>query len=175
MPNRLSKFKSIIPVNCSGFTMVELVVVLVLFGVMLSLTIPAFSKSVRGLKVKTAVRKVVSILRYARSESVFKQTPLLVNFDLDNNFFWIEGEPVEDREEEPSATTVKIKLPSEVYIKYFEWADDKVDSGINTIWFYPDGSSSGAIVEIADKARDESYKIEVDLFTGLPQVFLDDE
>ena len=158
-------FKDRVPIS-HGFTMVELLVVLSLMGFMMALTIPAFTKTLRGLKIKTMVRKIVSTLKYARSEAVFKQVPQIVHFDPDNNIFWLE----KGRKESVPGDVKVLKLPREVYIKKIEWNNRASDSGSNSIWFYSDGSSSSGTISIVDSAKEKSYRISVDFFTGFPKV-----
>ncbi len=146
--------------------MVELLVVLSLLGFMMALTIPTFAKTLRSLKVKSMVRKIVSTLKYARSEAVFKQIPQRVHFDPDNNLFWLE----KDMEESASDYIKTVKLSREVYIKDLEWMDKARDSKRNSIWFYSDGSSSSGIITLVDREKEKRYKISVDFFTGLPKV-----
>ncbi len=149
-----------------GFTMVELLVVLSLMGFMMALTIPAFSKILGNLRIKTMVRKIVSTLKFARSEAVFKQIPQIVHFDRENNLYWLE----EDSKESPSEKIKVVKLPREIFIKDFEWNDGSRDPENNSIWFYSDGSSSSGTLTIGDRQKEKSYKISVDFFTGLPKV-----
>jgi len=149
-----------------GFTMVELLVVLFLLGLMMALTIPAFTKTLRSLKAKSTVRKIVSALKYARSEAVFKQVPQIVHFDRDNNLFWLG----KDRKVSASEDIKVVKLPPEIYIKDLERMDRARDSESNSIWFYSDGSSSSGIITVVDREIEKSYRISVDFFTGLPKV-----
>ncbi len=59
-----------------GFTMVELLVVIVIIGVMVMMVGPAFSTGSDVARVKTASRGVMQLSRYARSMALLHQTPI---------------------------------------------------------------------------------------------------
>ncbi len=79
----------------NGFTLIELILVLVIMGLLTALVTPAIT-SLTGLKLKTAARKVAAGLRYARSQAVATGSDYQVVFNLE------KGEmTVEPLEEEP--------------------------------------------------------------------------
>lgn len=156
----------------TGFTMVELLVVLFLIGLMLSIAVPSFIHTVETLKFKATARKIVSTLRYARNTAVFKQMSQAVGFDIDNNLYYLllEGQGTEGDEDPLSRSIKTFKLPSDVSIKSMEMVKDRIESGKGNILFYPDGSSSSGAIIVKNNRTDEGFRIEVDIFTGLTQV-----
>ncbi len=67
-----------------GFTLVELLLVLVLLGVVVGITMPYFVHSIRGNRLRVAGRTLVTVSRYARSMAVLKQAEVSLTFDLDS-------------------------------------------------------------------------------------------
>jgi len=66
-----------------GFTLVELLVVLVIIGVLAAMIGPAFSSGSDVTRVKTASRGVMQMSRYARTMAVLYQTPMALVISSD--------------------------------------------------------------------------------------------
>ncbi len=66
-----------------AFTLVEMILVLTIIGVVVAVTMPSLVRSIKGNRLRTASRTVVTAGRYARSMAVMKQCGEVVTFDLD--------------------------------------------------------------------------------------------
>ncbi len=65
-----------------GFTLIEVILVLVIMGVITAVTVPSVISSIRGNRLRVASRTVIRMGRYARSMAVLKQSPVTVTFDI---------------------------------------------------------------------------------------------
>ena len=65
-----------------GFTMIELLLVVVIIGIAIGVTMPSLVRSIRGQRLKSAARTMVTVARYARSMAVLKQTDLTLSFNF---------------------------------------------------------------------------------------------
>ncbi len=67
----------------NGFTLVELLVVVVIIGIMAMMLGPTFTTGSDIARVKTATRGVMQMSRYARTMAVLHQTPVALVFSAD--------------------------------------------------------------------------------------------
>lgn len=144
----------------TGFTLLELLVVLTIAGLLAAIVPPLYSKAVPGARLKAAARELAVSLRKTRSRAI--TTGRRMDFRL--------------LSEPPSYTVgngTAVPLPNGVLITsydYFAAADKPLEpsnarSGNTTaIYFYPDGSSSGAVVTVANSG--DAYRINVSWLTG---------
>ncbi len=79
----------------TGFTLIELILVLVIAGFIISLVAPAIT-STTGLNLRTAAKRVAAGLRYARSQAVTTGSVYRIVFDIEENEMIIERIVEED-------------------------------------------------------------------------------
>lgn len=184
-----------------GFTLIELILVLVIMGLLTALVTPAIT-SLTGLKLKAAARKVAAGLRYARSQAVATGSDYQVVFNLEKGEMTIE--PLEEEEEtyynredveqeeyggkvkeetiEEEDVPKKVKkktymLPEEVTLAKVIvegeeiTEDDEVETWID---FYSNGSCSGGEIFLADE-RERTYRIALNFLTGIVEITEEEE
>ena len=77
-----------------GFTLLELIVVLVIISLMTALVAPRLTGPMNNLDLKTAGQKIVASLRYARSQAASEKTTYVALFDFDDNRLVIINPPL---------------------------------------------------------------------------------
>ena len=99
----------------SGYTFIELTIVILLIGTTLSLAIPRFRYSLLTDDLKSTTRKLTAIIKDLRNQAVREQNSLTLHFDLGSNRYWIDSDDM--TEEERLLTSEKAtSLPSGVRI-----------------------------------------------------------
>jgi general secretion pathway protein H len=159
-----------------GFTLLELIIVLIIIGISSALVVPRFIGGMGGLDLKTASGKVAASLRYARSQAVSQKAAYTAVFDLEHNRLKIisegagETEAIDpaDGEERPKFREERYDLPEGIFF-------ERVDEGENaygeddpdtfTIGFYPSGASDGGTIAVVDE-RKRGYIVTIDVITG---------
>ena len=76
------------PKNTKGYTLIELVVVIILLGLVFSITAPRFRDALLTDNLKSATRKLVGRINELRTDAVQEQSNPVLFFDLDANMYW---------------------------------------------------------------------------------------
>ncbi len=162
-----------------GFTLLELLVVLVIISLMSVLVVPQLTGSLAKTNLQTASKKISASLRYARSRAVSEKITYVAVFDFEKNRLSImtdqkaqTGETIEEDlgdGEEPVIRSNSYDLPDGVKLEKAVSGGDEIDSGHFQITFFPAGSSSGGDVILIND-RGKQYKISVDFITGIVQL-----
>jgi len=78
------------PVGKAGFTLVELMVVIVLIGIMTAVILPGMKGTLEAELLNSTSRQLVSALRNASNQSITLNVPHRVRFDSSRSKFMIE-------------------------------------------------------------------------------------
>jgi len=172
----------------SGFSLIELMIVLAIMSVVLALAGPAVTRGLSGLTLKTAAKKVAAALRYARSQAVNRAQPYSVILDAERGRIVICGIPQppppagtaaeealdaeEGAELEQNVPQPEIKivaLPEGIALKEIIIGGAEITGTGDTLAqmvFYPDGTSQGGELVLAD-SRERQYQVSVAFLTGV--------
>lgn len=74
-----------------GFTLIEILVVLVLMALILGVSAALLTNALSGAKHKAAAREIVATLKYAKHLAAAKNEKQIVQFDLDAGNYGIKG------------------------------------------------------------------------------------
>lgn len=150
--------------NARGFTLLELIVVLVFIGLIASLTTPFLMSTLERVKHQTETRKINSALRFARSEAITRKT--VFTFNGESRKYWItsreKSRPATSRTLAPGYAMAHITSDGEI-----------IDKGKFAIKFYPRGNSSGGAIRVTKISSDKSdtaYEITIDAITGTSKI-----
>ena len=160
-----------------GFTLLELLVVLVIIGVVTVFVAPKMAGSLANMNLKTASREISASLRYARDRAVSSQKPWMARFDLDKGELVIgpkkdESEKMEEEPERPERKKdagERYELPGSVRIEKVVLGEEEMDSGSFELRFLTSGGSSGGRIVLINE-REWRCAIEADFVTGLVKV-----
>jgi general secretion pathway protein H len=178
--------------NHRGFTLLELIVVLVIISLMSALVVPKLAGPMSNLDLKTASKKISASLRYLRSHAAAEKATYVALFDFDKNRLVIINSPIPasvkgdfqiNNREAFDGTQVEspdngkdrpggfktYNLPDGVKLAKGVSREGDVNSGLFRIFFFPSGGSSGGEITVANE-RGRQYKINVDFITGTVQL-----
>lgn len=143
-----------------GFTLVELIVVLVIVSLMLALVGTSISRSVSGAEMRSAARKVAASLRYTRTRAILSKSEKVFLVDIENHTYQAPERKVE-------------KLPEGMNVELNTARSELTSESVGGIRFYPDGGSTGGNVRL--EANGRVYQVNVAWLTGEASVQRPDE
>ncbi len=162
-----------------GFSLIELLVVLVLISVFSAFVGINVAGSLGNMELKTASKRVAASLRYARSRAITESVPYVALLDLNRNRVTIKPDlPSSGGEKETDDTSAK---PIESGVKHYDLPEDvkfkkalafdgsESDSRFFAVVFMPNGCSSGGTIFLENK-RERQSTVTIDFVTGTVRV-----
>ena len=135
-----------------GFTLMEILVVMVIAGLMIALVPPLFSGAVSGTKLKGSVRDLAVVLRETRSQAIITNSEQIVRLDLETPRYRVgSAEP----RAFPEDVAIAVELVSGARV---------AETAQHVLRFFPDGSSSGELITLSGGNR--AYYLQLNWLTG---------
>lgn len=140
----------------AGFTLLEIMVVIIIIGTVMAIAIPKMN-DLFEVNLKSTIRKLAGAIQFCFNESVIKQTPLRLNFDLVTGEYWLSYLAVNGQTGEfvdaPNEIIEHEQLPSGVFIKDMATphSPEKRSEGVDFISFYPTGFAEKAVLHLASR------------------------
>jgi len=162
-------------VKNKGFSLIEVMVVLILISLSMFLATPLLSGLSKTVELKGATKKISAILRYCRSEAVNQGKVYQVLFDPDLRQVHVQS--IEEKEEDEGAkegakdesNQKTYTLPKGVDIREVKANSPQYPSDYSVIEFYPNGGSNGGTIRLDSPDR-KGYRIKVHFLTGIVEI-----
>jgi prepilin-type N-terminal cleavage/methylation domain-containing protein len=161
--NPQSKFRN---PQSKGFTLIELAMVIIVLGIMISLVIPTLGE-VTGANLKRSARHLTGMVRFLRDEAEATKTVYRLRFDVPGGHYWAEmltvtSERTMEFKRVPSAISAEGNLSGNTVFKSVRAGSHPDDP---SILFTPDGWVEKTFIHLQDgNARD--YTLIVRPLTG---------
>jgi type II secretion system protein H len=157
-------------VRSRGFTLVELLAVLVVLGIMLAIVIPTFGE-ITGANLRRSARHLTAVVRLLRGEAEANKTEYRLRFDAQNGQYWAEvAARMSDHTVEwrrlASAISAEGSLSGSTTFRNVVVSGHPDDP---TILFTPDGWVENAFIHLRDGSG-KDYTLIVKPLTGATEL-----
>ena len=164
-----------------GFTLVEIVVVLVIISAMLTMTVVSLSGGTAGVAARESTTRLLTAIRYARYYAAVHGCQCRVTFSPQNNAYALTYRSDPDKDEFdtlPGGRSDRLNAPahfSAIVIQPRESesepgaASDSESEDQQVITFEPTGECDGARIEITDGRV--IYTLVVSPYSGLVRLY----
>jgi general secretion pathway protein H len=147
---------SLVGKNSRGFTLVELIMVLLLISISMAVVIPNISKGLQDHEVRSSALSLAAVARDLRSRALFDGVPQQLVVNLAQNSYLV-------------ARTQQVQLPQDV--KFASVAGgEAVDHDVKRFYFFPNGSNMGGEIVLADSGKAITYLVRLEPLTGRIEV-----
>jgi general secretion pathway protein H len=136
----------------SGMTLLELLVVLAVLSLMAAVASPYIGRNQGRWALRNATHEIAAALREARGNAVMRNRTEFFVGDIATGRFWATG------------SAKRHALPAGVAMTLHTTVEQRLGDEAGSITFWPDGSSTGGGVMLAQD--DRKVMVQVDWLTG---------
>ena len=147
----LKPYGQVKPTGSRGFTLVELMVVLVIISLVMGLVATSMSRSISGAEARAASRNLVASLRYTRARAIIDKQEQVFQVNTEDRSYQAPG-----REQ--------VNLPEGVDLTVTTARSEITSEAVAGIRFFPDGGSTGGHIELT--VNDREYRVNIAWLTG---------
>jgi general secretion pathway protein H len=135
--------------NNKGYTLIELAVVVLIIGLMLTFAVPRVRDVLREDGLKTAARQLTGAVKELRNEAVREQVDYVLHLDLNNSAFWrysVDMTP----EKKDELKNLSVRLPDGVKIAdMYHVGEAKRSDGEAQIRFFKKGYVQPTVIHLS--------------------------
>ena len=123
----------------SGFTLIELVLILALLVIITSITAPAMAKFIRGRALDTEARRLISLMHAAQSRAVSESAPMVVWVDEKTGSYGLAAE-TSGQNGDPKAEDLTLDSTLAIALMSTGTGVKTMFNNLPAIRFQPDGT-----------------------------------
>jgi prepilin-type N-terminal cleavage/methylation domain-containing protein len=155
-----------------GFTLIELMVVMLLISIVMAVAIPKFSGGAFQDPVKKFSRWMIINVRTLRSAAIQQQKAQGLVIDLSNRRMWTVSDALNEEAVQASGSKKALSIPDAIRHMDVEFPQqERITSGTAEIRFYPSGYSDQVLIHLETDDEKLTYLVE----PLLPKVKIFDE
>lgn len=131
-----------------GFSLVEIILVVLILSVIAGLTVPNFNQTYKKIKLQKSADDLAYTMRYAQSRAIIKGLLVRLNWDVDTRNYWLE----ENKSSEDKEASFK-RFSGRIGKKFNVPAGVSFETDCEHILFYPDGSIEKKHINVCSNSK----------------------
>jgi len=142
-----------------GFTLIELILVMVLLAVVIAISAPSLSRFFRSRGLESEARRFMALTRHAQSRAVSEGVPMVLWLETKQRAYGLRADKSFVQEEDPQAQQFAVDETLQVEVRLSSDAlsasqrsqfknEKRTTSGLYTLRFNPDGFVSASSPEV---------------------------
>jgi general secretion pathway protein H len=144
-----------------GFSLLELLLVLLLLGVSSLIVLPTIDNGLREREVRRSALGLAAVARELRAQAVYQGIPQRLILNAADNSYLV----TQDRE---------VHLPSAVKFSRID-GGQTLDSNVRQFIFFPNGSSLGGRIDLSAGPNATSYSVRLEPLSGKVEILRGDK
>jgi general secretion pathway protein H len=140
-----------------GFTLLELIVVMVIGGMIIAVGTPLIARSLPGVEIKATAQNIATALRFTRNRAISERQERSLIIDSETRNYFIAG------------IGKSRKISDEVELSLLSAETEGFADSQSVYTFFPSGGSTGGRITLTRGER--VYKVDVDWLTGRVRIF----
>lgn len=137
--------------SAAGFTLLEMLLVIVLIAAITTLTVGLFGVGRSGRQLREGVHTVATELRYTRARALTTGTPQRFEMDIDHRTWTAAGDH-------------HGTLPASLKVTFNSVREEQTSARNAAIRFFPDGSATGGRISL--RTQGTGWRVDVRWLTG---------
>ncbi|MFC1838697.1 Tfp pilus assembly protein FimT/FimU [Thermodesulfobacteriota bacterium] len=169
--NNRSSLKSVAEFS-DGFTLIEISIVILLMGFLLSVTVPAIRENFLTDDLKAATRKLTATINFIKNRSVSNYEDHILVINIEKGKYWYEAEHMNEKELE-EARKRAVNIPDGIRIEDIHIKDSgKIFTGEAAIRFTKKGYNRLTLIHIGSN-KDDKFSFLIRPFLGKVKILED--
>jgi general secretion pathway protein H len=135
-----------------GFSLLELILVLLLLGLSSLIVLPTIDRELRGREVRRSALALAAVARDLRNRALYEGISQRLTLKVSDNSYFVSR----DRE---------VRLPADVKFLEVE-GGQTLDPSVRQFIFFPNGSSLGGQIRLSGGRDATSYSVRLEALSG---------
>lgn len=148
---RRSSVRSCLSRSSRGFTLIEVMAVLILVAIVITVAAVSLTRGLTGAKVRAAGQDLVAALRYTRAQAIVTRKQQVMELDVEKRTYVAPKRKL-------------VELPKDMEMRLLTAAEEQTGETSGRVRFYPDGSSTGGRIKLVAGKR--VWDVEIAWLTG---------